>query len=350
MKRAWQRRTHASPPAERGQVLILFAAGLLFFIALVGLAVDVGQVVQARTDLQKAADAAAFAAAQDLPDTGAAHATAEDYVARNTGDSTTAEITFEEGASRVRVEATRSVDYYFMQAVGISGTDVSASAAAHVGSYSGGTGLVPWGLIASNDDDSTLLQNDCYIGRESNGNINFRHNQQCVLKYGAGSNAGGDFGALGLDGPGANRYRNAIAHGSDNYFERGDRVDPETGNMVGPTAQGIETRFSRSVPDGCPGHDRNDVLVDNPDGTVSIRAGCEESPRIVIIPVVDRISNPHKSTIEGFAFMYLTGRDTSQGGQGHAEVTGEFVEFVTDLPGGDYNDTGPGASAITLVD
>lgn len=333
---------------ERGQVLVLFAAGLVTFAALLGLAVDVGQVVHTRTDLQKTADAAALAAAQDLPDQDAANATAMDYVARNGPDDVTANIQFTQGSSAVTVQVEREVEYIFIRLVGLAGTDVDARATVRVGSYSGGTGLVPWGLIASNDSESTLLQNDCYTGLAANGNPTFQQNTPCRLKSGAGTNSGGDFGALALDGPGASTYRDSIANGSDSFFQRGDKVQPQTGNAVGPTRQGLEDRFAKSAPPGCPGNGRNQVLIDNADGTVSIRPGCENSARVVIIPVVDRIDNPHDSTIVGFAFMYMTGLQHEGGGEGHSEVHGEFVEFVSDLPGAEYNATGPGASALTL--
>lgn len=336
--------------SESGQVLVLFALGLVGFIALVGLAVDVGQIVQTRTDLQKAADAAVFAAAQDLPNAGTAEATAQHYVTENAGENAQAIVTFDNSSGHaVTVEVERPVNYTFLRVLGMSGTDVSARATARVGSFSGGSGLVPWGLIASDDDGSTLLQNDCYIGVDANGNALFEHNTQCTLMYGAGvkPDGQGDFGAIALDGTGADTYRHNIANGSNAVFSRGDKVHPQTGNMVGPTQQGVQDRLNRPPPPGCDGNSRSDVLRNNGDGSVSIRPGCEHSPRIVLIPVVDRIDNPNQSEILGFAFMFLTG---IHGGGGHMEVRGEFVEFVTELPGAEYFDTGSGAKAIKLVE
>jgi Flp pilus assembly protein TadG len=346
----WRRKPDACREDERGQALILFAGGLVVFMGLVALAVDVGQIVTTRTDLQKAADAAAFAGAQDLPNTASARTVAEQYVANNAGGEASAHVTFGSTGSQpneITVEAERRVNYTFMRVLGMSGADVSASATVRVGTYSGGGGLVPWGLIASNDYNSTLLQNDCFINIDAGGNANFKQNQQCVLKYGAGTSSGGDFGALALDGTGASIYRDNIGKGSQKVFKKGDQVEAQTGNMQGPTQQGISDRFSQPVPDGCPGHGRNDVLITNDDGTVSVRPGCDSSPRIVIIPVVDKIDNPQMSTILGFAFMYLTG-STNQGGQ--SQVYGEFVEFVTELPNSLYEGTGTGAKAIRLID
>jgi len=332
--------------AERGSVLVMFALGMSGFLGLVGMSVDIGRLVYQRTDLQKVADAAALAAAQDLPDTDAATATVNSYVAKNGG--ATATIVFSNTYSAndtITVTATRDISYWFLRFVGMTGASPHASAKTRAGVYVGGSGLVPWGLIASNNYNSKLLQNACYLG-QVNGVPTFKQNTQCVLKYGAGTNSGGDFGALSLGGSGGSLYRANIGQGSSQSFKVGDQVPSETGNMQGPSGQGIADRFSLPAPIGCPGNDRDDVLMDGPGGVVSIRPGCEASPRIVVIPVVDKIQNPEMSTILGFAFMYLTGSSTN-GGQ--SQVTGEFVKYVTAIPGGVYQGSGSGATTVVFV-
>ncbi len=82
---------------RRGSVLITVAAFMFVFIMIIAFAVDYGYLLVVRTDLQRAADAAALAAAQDLlPDslgvqpTGAetaARATARTYANANVRDS-----------------------------------------------------------------------------------------------------------------------------------------------------------------------------------------------------------------------------------------------------------------------
>jgi hypothetical protein len=118
--------------------------------------------------------------------------------------------------------------------------------------------------------------------------------------------------------------------------------------MQGPTGQGIDQRFAINPPASCPGFQRDDVLK-TVNGETSIIPGCENHPRIVIIPVVDKIDNPHKSTILGFAYMFLHG-EANGGGQTAVET--EFVQFVTAIPGGEY--TGPAdgtaSTAILLVE
>ncbi len=81
---------------RRGSVLILVASFMIVFMTIIAFAVDYGYLLVVRTDLQRAADAAALAAARDLtPDalglqTGAdvaARATAREYANSNVRDS-----------------------------------------------------------------------------------------------------------------------------------------------------------------------------------------------------------------------------------------------------------------------
>lgn len=122
-------RSHG-PKGERGQALILFTAGLVGFCGFVGMSIDVGHLVYTRTDLQKIADAAALAGAQDLPgSTTNATTSAQTYAGLN-GTATTS-IAFGNSNSTITVTATRHVDYTFLKALGLDGHDVSAKATAN---------------------------------------------------------------------------------------------------------------------------------------------------------------------------------------------------------------------------
>ena len=72
---------------ERGQALVLFAAGLVAFLGLVGMSVDVGRVMFTRTDLQKIADSGALAGAQDLPLSVVAATTSANTYASSNGEA-----------------------------------------------------------------------------------------------------------------------------------------------------------------------------------------------------------------------------------------------------------------------
>lgn len=134
---------------ERGQALVLFAAGLVAFLGLVGMSVDVGRVVYTRTDLQKIADAAALAGAQDLPASTSAATTSATTFADANGSSTLT-VSFSNTAvnnDTIRVTAARHVDYQFLKFVGLSGMDVSATARAKGSTSKSVTGYA-WTTIA----------------------------------------------------------------------------------------------------------------------------------------------------------------------------------------------------------
>jgi Flp pilus assembly protein TadG len=333
---------------EVGQMLVIMAGTFAVLVGLIGLSIDIGAVVQTKTDLQKMADAAAMAGGQDLPTASTATSSANTYVAKNgTGTATVTIYQTYSANDTIKVTVTRHVSYRFLSLLGLSGADPQATAVVRAGRYIGGKGLVPWGLIASNNSNSKLLQNSCYLGNDSAGWPLFKQNTQCILKYGAGTSSGGDFGALALDNTGGSTYRDNIIYGSHSSFKIGDQLEAQTGNMQGPTSQAISDLFAQPAPSTCAGNARDQVLKTNPDGSVSIREGCEDSPRIIIIPVVNQINNPSKSTLLGFAFMYLTGANTTGGA---AQVSGEFVKFATEIPGGIYQGLdGNGALAVKLV-
>jgi hypothetical protein len=76
---------------------------------------------------------------------------------------------------------------------------------------------------------------------------------------------------------------------------------------------------------------------------------CQTSPNIIVIPVVDKIDNSNnaeKSTVLGFAFMFLEG-STNQGGQ--TQIKAQFINFVEELPNGVYEGFGDGPRAIDLI-
>src|SRR5580765_5178338 len=64
---------------ENGQVIAIVAILLVAFIGMLGLVIDVGRIYVAQRHLQIAVDAAALAAAQDLPNGDAAEQTAQGY-------------------------------------------------------------------------------------------------------------------------------------------------------------------------------------------------------------------------------------------------------------------------------
>ena len=336
---------------DRGQALVLFAGGLVGFLGLVGLSIDVGQMVQARTDAQKTADAAAFAGAQDLTNAAAAKASAEDWVEYNGSATTDAEITVSQTSSTndtIEVKVNRKVNFTFLKALGISGTTMSAKAKVRVASFSGGRGLLPWGLVATNNSNSTLLQNPCFTGYV-NGQPTFKTNTNCTIKYGAGSGqAQGDFGALALDGTGVSTYKNSIVKGSATAYSIGDLVEAQTGNFGQNTKTALTDRLNETPPAGC--SSKSDVITwVNSSQSYAINPACFGHPNLGLVPVVDKIDNPAKSTIISFAFIWINGVTNGPGGQQNVNI--EFLTLVGNIPDAYYNGDGSGyAKTVKLIE
>lgn len=121
--------------SERGQAAVLtvvFIAGLLGALAMV---LDVGSWFRAQRATQSAADAAALAGAQELPESpGSGSAFASEYLSTNGGGD--AVITFSSkyvANDTISVEVTRQAPGVFAKIFGINSVDVHARASARTG-------------------------------------------------------------------------------------------------------------------------------------------------------------------------------------------------------------------------
>jgi hypothetical protein len=130
---------------ERGQVLLIVILALVALLGVAAFAIDVGYAYYAKRQLQSAADAAALAGAQDLPDAAAATATAQSYAAANTPSNIsgfaftytasctkTAVIatgcTASVNPNELTVAGTAQTDTWFARLFGLSHFDMSAHA------------------------------------------------------------------------------------------------------------------------------------------------------------------------------------------------------------------------------
>jgi Flp pilus assembly protein TadG len=117
---------------EDGVVLVLTAMLMVAMLGMVALAIDTGRFAQAREQAQSAADSAALAAAEVLPDTpGSVTADASTYAATNDPGATVAVATPYDGdGSDVQVSVTKTVPATFGQILGVDQATVSATAVA----------------------------------------------------------------------------------------------------------------------------------------------------------------------------------------------------------------------------
>jgi hypothetical protein len=151
--------------SEEGQVLPIVALLLVVFIGLLGLAIDVGRLYVAKTELSRAADSAALAGVIELPDIVAAQNRATAYLTENVPDAT-ASFPATSQDYQIRVKASRTVDMTFMSIFGFDQVDLDATAAA-------GFGRVPIDAVMAIDSTGSMGDSPC------NGAMN---NAGCPIK------------------------------------------------------------------------------------------------------------------------------------------------------------------------
>lgn len=331
--------------SQRGQVLVIVAVLLPSIAAMAGMAIDVGSYAADRTSLQNAADSIALAASQELPDTSAATGAAEDWAVRNDIDLDDMDLFFQ-GQSpgnpnpKVRVRIEREHNFHFMQVVGIADKDVAASATSMKASYGGGSGIVPWSVTQDTVDAS------------GNGAL-------ITMKYDSTGGELGNFGAIRIDGPGANTYNNSVKYGSTNYAcaqgtanctpgacpgtypdicaETSPECDgpdctPQTGNLVGQTRTGVDYRMDNassacdSFGETFNGPDSSGRYFLDPQCNPWIDGG-SGGTRVIIIPIVDSFGSgaSDPATITGFALVYLEGYEDGRCTGNSCEIQGRFV-------------------------
>jgi Putative Flp pilus-assembly TadE/G-like len=325
---------------QSGQMLTIAVLFMSVLLGMVSMAIDLGLFFEDRRHLQNTADAAALAGVAELPgNPSLAQERARQWA--NKHGITDAEIKTIEVRTTVYpsdslyVEVDKQFNWIFARALGLASEDVSADATARVGSLSGGHNMMPWALLQG--------QSPC-LDAEGEAILN----AGCSVKVGAGDGITGWYGALDFDGNGggASEYRANIIDGTtdwkyciDGDFSPGcvsavSVIDTLTGNKVGPTGDGIDTRVDTPVCDtnlnGV--DDFSEVFQTNPGGDPTYVTACPDSPRLIIIPIVSYTTEPvHKVTIRGWSLAYLSSYSCvdaadCSGGLGHWEVQIEIVD------------------------
>jgi hypothetical protein len=130
----------------------------------------------------------------------------------------------------------------------------------------------------------------------------------------------GNFGPVAFDSRGGDAYRDDLRDGYNGVINIGQVIDTETGNMTGPTSQGLRARLDSGV-----------------DFETWVARGMpRDSSRLVYVPVTERIApvgGRSQVIVVSFAAFYL---ERQVGG---ADVSGRFVEYV--LPSEVYSDDPP---------
>jgi len=293
---------------EEGNVLVLSAFALVVLLGFAALAIDVGVILTARSQLQNAVDAAALAGVSGLL---TSQTLATDRAINIAGSNdclnqpvaiNAVDVTFPT-SGRVQVQGRRQLNLFFARVLGINTTNITATAVAELSPLSGTPGLRPWAIP----------------------DLNWTLGQLVILKSGSlGAPATNpsfyyavDYPPLnrGTPIPGANEYRDNIQDGCDGQVFVGDVLQVEPGNMAGPTRQGVDALLSQDPTASWSG---------------SQVAGSAfpgfSSPRIVKIPFYDPNFPPlpgRKSVVViGFAAFFVEGMSGN-------DVVGRFMKITT---------------------
>lgn len=163
---------------ENGTTAVMTAILMTLLLMFCALVVDIGSVSLERSRLQNAVDAAALAAAQDLPDTYSAASTAAEYLESNGFGSAVLDISFAASNRQITVDAVCPVNYVFAGVLGMGSTDVKASATARRGGkyLNGAFGYAVFS--GSRNDELCINSNgkDTYILGSVHSNNGFRYN------------------------------------------------------------------------------------------------------------------------------------------------------------------------------
>jgi putative Flp pilus-assembly TadE/G-like protein len=314
--------------SEDGVAILYVAVFLLSSLWLVSLAIDMGKLMAARTELQSAADAAALAGASAVdPETGivvadTARVRAAETAALNkayeqnqtpvTIDPIT-DVNFPAG-NQVRVQVHREeatgnpVITHFAQTLGIDALNVTADATAeaqpltevceHLAPFA--PIQTPNGQPFSNDCDSTYWLK-VPAGKSQQGNFQLLDFPPC------------DEGPCAGAGGGANAVRCYTLHGYGCCLGIGTEfVYTEPGNKVGPLRDALQERW--------------DADTDKSSNCYQDYAGNDS--RVFIVPIVDTFDVNGKKLVRvtGFAAFFLINRPQG-GGQGNF-AKGQFIKYV----------------------
>jgi len=207
---------------------------MVVILGFAAMAVDVGLFLHEKRELQNAADAAALAGVQELPNLpGDAQAMAEEWAENNgigADELEAIEISTTYATNdTITVQVKREVPFVFARVLGLTSDTMRADASARVGSPTIGTGAMPWGLRESYKE---WAEDEVGFG------------EPVVLMESAGGGASGAFGALCLDGEhcGADVYRDVVEEGAEVDLQ--EFYFMKTGVIPGPTDQGLDARFT----------------------------------------------------------------------------------------------------------
>jgi Flp pilus assembly protein TadG len=315
---------------ERGIAVLFVALFLLVSLWFVSMAIDVGKVMAARTELQAAADAAALAGASAIdPVTGVidqpvakarAAAAALDNKAYQSVETPIVidpevDVEFPQ-PDRVKVTVKRTaatgnpVVLHFAQTFGLPSVGVQADATAEAQELNSiCEGMAPF--APSNPPGNIGFFTDC--------------DSSYALKVGAGNSSQGNFQLLDYPDCNEDDFTGSGGAAVRYYTENGyqccvnlgsEWVLTEPGNKVGPLQQGVQARWDADT-------DQTSHCYEDYTGN---------GKRVFLTPIIETFDVNGKKMVRivNFAAFFLTYRP--QGSMVQQGVRGQFIQYVA--PGG----------------
>lgn len=277
---------------QDGSTIVLVAIMLSVFLGILALVVDVGNLYLEKAKIQKVADAAVLAGAQELPrNQNQAQSIATQTVELNEENPRDFSVFIQNNATTIEVFANKKVELFFASALGFENPVIRASASADLMPITSGVGAVPLGV-----EYSTSL----VFGS--------------VVKLKVADATYGNFGALALTGPGAKNYETDLENGYGFEIEVGDVLNTETGAMAGKTYTAVTKRIQ-----SCP----NQTYLSYSD----------DCKRLILVPVfkpivIDNAKQVKQVEVVGFATFFIENVTTTSS---NSEVIGRFIQ--TTYPG-----------------
>lgn len=332
---------------ERGQVVIIVALLLVSLLGMTALVVDVGSIYEERRQTQTVADAAALAGAQDLPEfPEQAIQTAIAYADLNgvaiSEDNIQIYETYVPYDTITVTPTDVNAPLFFARVLGVDSVKVGATATATVNNPLSTTGLMPW-TIPVEPYEGSIISGAIYALKLGAGPLE-EPEEEIPIPPGQ---VWGQFQGMAFDGPGAAEYRDNIINGCEQWVEIGQWYPTQTGNVAGPTRQGISTRIAGDSNTFHP-PDSEIIGVDTNGKFYVMNWGC---PRVVVIPLIREMVNPSQDVeVIDFAIFFIEELKWNDPVYGNGPtVLGRFVDYGIDVTYGGTTGYSEGIKVIRLI-
>ena len=319
--------------SQDGVSLLTVAICMVVLLGMAALSIDVGMLYTAKGQAQNAADAGALAGAGALmlstADATTARLVAESFAEKHeiiretVAVEPAADVDVDLVNQRVTVTVRRiqargnAVPTFFAKILGWDVVDIQATATAVIGCGSSSACMKPWAIPDAFDDvdlSGGYNEGDYYESGVTSYGTTYRNPEadfgtQLILKHSLPNEAiaPGQFFPVDLPLPGGgpttggDRYRENIATCNGQIVSMGNTLPTESGNMIGPTAQGVQDLIALDP----------DAWWDSTLGVMNSAYPPGASPRIVTVPMFDPRYPPTSGKVEvlvtNIAGMFIEG-------------------------------------------